>query len=207
MTSERLCAGQPSARAPRTALQNAGGCADPHRAPFGRGCAMAQLAPSSEHATALLTMGSHGTVLIIVDSCIPPRFVPSSLRPQIFQYPTRLSYLLFMRQIAQRFRERMRIPFAHGAQLQETPGVCRRRRIESEAIGLDSKRDRRIEGVDRGECSAGEERAAETAQAVAPQGAEPGKIALERRRRFVQPDAQAAAHRTAAPQCTEARMH
>src|SRR6202795_3784133 len=146
MTSERLCAGQPSARAPRTALQNAGCGSDPQAAPDRGTCAIAQLPPR--------IAASHGTPPTIVVLFIggPDSSTSTgSLRPQVFQHLTHLRYPVFMRWIAQRFLERVGIPLSQSAGAQEVAGVWRSRGIEGEAVSLDPKGDRRIEGVHGGE--------------------------------------------------------
>src|ERR1700686_3111563 len=202
MTSERLCAGQPSARAPRTALQNAGCGSDPQAAPGGGTCAIAQLPPR--------IAASHGTApIIVVFFIVGPDSSTStgSLRPQVFQHLTHLRYLVGMRWIAQRFLERIGIPLSQSAGAQEVARVCRSRSIEGEAIGLDPKGDRRIEGVDGGECVTGEERTTEAAQTVVPKSAEAGEIVLEPCRNFLEPYAQTATHRTTAAQFAESGMH
>src|ERR1700682_464522 len=96
-----------------------------------------------------------------------PRWTNSS-RPQIFEHLAQPRYLVVVRWIAQRFLERVGIPFLHGTGAQQAIGVGHRARIEAEAIGLDSKRDRRKEGVDRRECIAREERTTEAAQTIDP---------------------------------------
>jgi hypothetical protein len=61
MTSERLCAGQPSARAPRTALQNAGSLFAPQSASDGAACDHTvdpgRMSPSPKIVAAILNFG------------------------------------------------------------------------------------------------------------------------------------------------------
>src|ERR1700733_9654348 len=61
MTSERLCAGQPSARAPRTALQNAGPVFPPQSSSEGTACDHTvdhgRLSPSPKTVVAILNLG------------------------------------------------------------------------------------------------------------------------------------------------------
>jgi hypothetical protein len=51
MTSERLCVGQPSARSPRTALQNGGWGEEPHLGMAGTDCAQMSAAPRNDAST------------------------------------------------------------------------------------------------------------------------------------------------------------
>ena len=73
-----------------------------------------------------------------------------------------------MQLIPQRLLQRIGIPVAHGARLQQAIGVGRRRGIEGQAIALDPERHRSVKSIDRGERTAREVRTAEAAQAIVP---------------------------------------
>src|SRR6267154_2244808 len=99
MTSERLCAGQPSARTPRTALQNAGCGSAP------------QAAPGADSAKTLLlpeTMNSHwAAATMVAPRMVSVQTMTGSLRPQIFQHTADLCDVVFMRLISQRLLQRV----------------------------------------------------------------------------------------------------
>src|SRR5260221_13911426 len=177
MTSERLCAGQPSARTPRTALQNAGCGSAPQAAP-GADSAKTQLPPDM--------MNSHwAAATMAVFRMVSMQTMTGSSRPQVFQHTADLCDVVFVQLISQCLLQRVGIPVAHGARLQQAIGIGCGRRIEGQSIALDPERHRSVKSIDRGERAARQVRTAEAAQAIVPQRADPGEIAIERRGNFI----------------------
>jgi len=112
-----------------------------------------------------------------------------------------------MRQIPDRLFDSGLIPRFHGLETQQALGVGIGRRIQPEAIRLDSERDRSEERIDGGERTARQKRAAEAAQPFVPQRPDAGDIAIERRRVLDEPHPDPAAHGAATAQNIEAGMH
>src|ERR1700683_44439 len=116
MTSERLCPGQPSARTPRTAPQNAGCGLSPQKAPGGV-CAVAQRPPKQR-------INNWAAMIVWVFSMAALIFSRGELRrPQILQYPADPGHVVLVRLIPQRFLERVGVPFSHGTSIQQEMGI------------------------------------------------------------------------------------